>query len=250
MKPICSFAGCARTIECKGLCKSHNAQRLRGQKLRPIQALGKAYRCSFDGCGRPIGASKRGLCKPHAIQARKGFDLHPLGVRRDAASAETRFWRSVDRNGPISSDGTPCWMWTAGGCPQGYGIFKVGAKRMLTHRFSWELVNGPLPDDRPHETSTGTCVLHRCDNPPCVNPSHLFTGTHRKNADDREAKGRGNHASHEGEANGVAKLMSADIIEIRRTPVSRGTTARLSRQFGVSWGTINRVIQRRAWRHL
>lgn len=94
---------------------------------------------------------------------------------------ETRFWAQVDMRSGIWE----CWEWTGARLPRGYGFAwdnAVGANR-LAHRLAWELTNGPIPDD--------LWVLHRCDNPPCVRPDHLFLGTAADNAHDMMAKGRG-----------------------------------------------------------
>ena len=88
---------------------------------------------------------------------------------------EERFWVKVVR-------GPDCWNWNGGKLVEGYGRFVDRGKYVLAHRVSWEIHNGPIPE--------GLCVLHRCDNPPCTNPDHLFVGTHGDNARDRAAKGR------------------------------------------------------------
>ena len=75
-----------------------------------------------------------------------------------------------------------CWPWTGRKFENGYGQFKLGSKCRKASRVSWELHNGPIPE--------GKYVLHRCDNPPCVNPTHLFLGTHKENMSDMVAKGR------------------------------------------------------------
>jgi len=107
-------------------------------------------------------------------------------------TTEERFWAKVDKQGPIPAHRPelgPCWPWT-GAVPKrsGYGRFNTGVKRaghwvvVNAHRYSWKLHNGPVPD--------GLCVLHRCDNKPCVRPDHLFVGTKGDNNRDMVAKGR------------------------------------------------------------
>lgn len=88
-----------------------------------------------------------------------------------------RFWSKVDK----SSD---CWVWTASTIKDGYGQFRGPEGMVLAHRFSYTLQNGVIPD--------GFCVCHTCDNPPCVNPSHLFVGTQKTNTQDMMGKGRNN----------------------------------------------------------
>ncbi len=90
---------------------------------------------------------------------------------------EIRFWDKV-----VKSD--ECWEWQGAHDPRGYGFIGApgGGKNLLAHRVSWELHNGAIPQ--------GRYVLHRCDNPRCVRPDHLFLGTHADNMADRQAKGR------------------------------------------------------------
>lgn len=103
----------------------------------------------------------------------------PKGVypHMTRASLQDRLWAKVDTAGE-------CWTWT-GTTSQGYGKIQAGRRGegwLWVHRVSWELQNGPVPD--------GLQVLHRCDNPPCVRPSHLFLGTQVDNIRDMWAKGR------------------------------------------------------------
>ena len=91
---------------------------------------------------------------------------------------EERFWEKVDRSGGPDA----CWPWTASTCGGGYGQFRLAGRPQLAHRVAYEQLVGPIPN--------GRHVLHRCDTPLCVNPAHLFLGTHTDNMADMTIKGR------------------------------------------------------------
>lgn len=130
-----------------------------------------------------------------------------------------------------------CWLWTGKKVGRGYGGLRVNERDLLAHRVSYELHVGPIPD--------GQWVLHRCDNPPCVNPEHLFLGDRRANFDDMLAKGR----SLRGERHLFAKLTSEQVVEIRRRARFE-PQSKLAAEFGMSRATICNIIKRKTWRHV
>lgn len=148
-----------------------------------------------------------------------------------------RFWAKIDRRGPDD-----CWEWTAGNRGKGgYGRFSMGRanKPIRAHRFSWELFYGPIP--------TGMDVLHRCDNPLCVNPRHLFLGTNLDNVRDMHAKNRHSH----GEGHGQAKLTDAKVRKIRELRKLPGNSyERLAKRFRVSVICIWKVCVGETWKHV
>lgn len=148
-----------------------------------------------------------------------------------------RFWEMV-RRGPSEE----CWPWTGSTRAGGYGAIAVrvpGRRHRLApaHRVSWELHNGPIPD--------GLQVLHRCDNPPCVNPAHLFLGTNDDNVADMLSKGRnlvGQRCAH-------AVLTAEDVRRARVLFRSGTPLGDISRQLGgVNRGTIRSAINRSTWK--
>lgn len=140
---------------------------------------------------------------------------------------------------------TDCWEWTAYRQKQGYGCFSYHGIQRLAHRASWELHFGRIP--------SGKDILHKCDNPPCVNPSHLFIGDDFINQQDRVAKGRhkGVAWDQRGEANKCAKLTDETVFAIRaKYTGKRGEQRIFSKRYGVCQSLISQIVNRKIWTHI
>jgi hypothetical protein len=146
-----------------------------------------------------------------------------------------------DRRVEVMPNG--CWEWTGGRNRNGYGKLKIAAKERLAHRVAYEAANGPIPP--------GLFVCHSCDNPPCVNPAHLWLGTPADNTADMVRKKRyfNWRGLRSGEDNPKAKLSNADVLEIRQL---RGleTQRSLGRRFGVGADVVCRIQKGLAWAHV
>ena len=142
---------------------------------------------------------------------------------------------------PVTESG--CWIWTGCCDKRGYGDIWTGKGRSrLAHRVSWELHNGPIPKGEHYGT---ICVCHRCDTPSCVNPLHLFLGTHQENIIDMFKKGRGHKAN--GEKNNYSKLSDADVIAIR---ADGRVQDEIAADYGVHQTTVSKILLRKSWSHL
>lgn len=149
-----------------------------------------------------------------------------------------RFWSKVVKAGPDD-----CWEWSACKDRDGYGDFRYGpdrgSKRVRAHRFAYELHHGSIP--------VGAHILHRCDNPPCVNPAHLFAGSNADNVSDKMAKGRGRWQI--GTGHGNAKLTEDDVENIRA--LYPGHTLKfIAELFEISSASTSMIVNRHAWTHI
>lgn len=133
----------------------------------------------------------------------------------------------------VSPD-TGCWVWKGKPDSRGYGqVLRAKVACKSAHRLSWTLHFGRPPK--------GIMVCHKCDNPPCVNPDHLFLGTGRDNSVDAMLKDRVAH----GERHGMAKLTEKSVLEIRGSSLSQ---VRLAQKYGVSKALIYYIQKGIAWR--
>ena len=133
---------------------------------------------------------------------------------------------------------TGCWLWGGSANKQGYGNFWMDKKCQKAHRVAYQLFVGPLRDDLD--------VMHTCDFPPCVNPSHLKAGTTKDNMRDMWAKGRGNPPS--GTRNRHAKLTEFGVRYIRDMLALGFTKTEVSKKFQLSVSTVARIGRGEIWR--
>jgi hypothetical protein len=153
-----------------------------------------------------------------------------------------RFWSKVN----VTERPVLCWEWRSGRDADGYGLFKVEGHNARAHRFSFEFFNGPIEDKT-------QVVCHHCDNPPCVNPRHLFIGTVADNFRDSDNKGRRQHAVERarGGNSNWARLGESQVIEIRRLFAKGNVTqTELAKRFNVCRPNIHHIVTRKTWLHL
>lgn len=144
-----------------------------------------------------------------------------------------RFWSRVERT-------QTCWLWNGTKVGAGYGVFSVGGSYQMAHRFAFALWHGDIPK--------GNECCHRCDVPNCVNPEHLFLGTHTDNMRDCESKGRNPHPKGERAPN--SKLTDELVAQIRSV-LAGGKLKQwdIARQFGITQSTVSLIKLEKIWTH-
>ncbi len=156
-------------------------------------------------------------------------------------SDKERFWGKADKRGPDE-----CWEWNAAKDNAGYGWFYLCGKMYRAHRISWVVENGSIPE--------GKLILHKCDNPPCVNPGHFFIGVQKDNVLDMERKSRASHPSgaFHGSRTHPEKLSLTDlkVLEIRKCYSEGESQVKIAGRFGISQSQVSRTINRRNWAHI
>ena len=136
----------------------------------------------------------------------------------------------------VSLSTTGCWEWEGAKSVKGYGRIKFGGSYWAAHRLMAHIKIG--------DVGGSVTVCHRCDNPCCINPEHLFIGTQKQNIDDRDLKGRRNQAR--GERQGSAKLTEEQVKAIRLDPRKQSVIAA---EFGISRAHVGNLKANRAWKH-
>jgi hypothetical protein len=140
--------------------------------------------------------------------------------------------------------GAGCWIWKGANENKrgGYGLFWLSGDHRRASRVAYEIYIGPIP--------AGLHVCHHCDNPPCVNPAHLFAGTAADNMRDCIAKGRHRNGPSPGETNGLATLTDAQARRIKDALATGERGRTLARLFGVSDSIVSDIKRGKTWTHL
>lgn len=158
-----------------------------------------------------------------------------MGKTLTKEQAISKFWSRV-RIG----EGDGCWEWI-GGKGKGYGAQWFSGKLWLAHRLMYVFSKGEIPE--------GMMVCHSCDNPGCVNPSHLWIGTNSDNQKDASQKGRSNHPDYAGEKNPRSKITEKDVLTIRKLgEEGKLSRAEISEMFSLSQSQIDRIIYYQEWK--
>lgn len=198
-------------------------------------------RCTVAECDREAVA--RTWCRMHWKRWKRNGDPTQLqdNPRAPRTTREARFWAKVDKSGGENA----CWLWTASRDQLGYGFFRMTAGEFMwrAHRASWVLTNGEILD--------GVLVCHVCDNPPCVNPKHLYLGDNQTNSNDRVIRNRSTRGRpvHHGELS-LHKLTLDQVREIRfRYAAGRISQAALGCEYNISQTQVSRIICGKRWQH-
>lgn len=193
--------------------------------------------CSVENCNKDKRA--RGFCSMHyaRLMRRGSVDIvlpHHVG------SIKYKSLRECLYSGISESDIGKCWIWQKSIKKANYGNLWWDGKHYISHRASWIVHFGSIP--------IGLNVCHKCDNPQCVNPSHLFLGSYLVNNRDRKNKCR--NANTHGERNPFAKLTEAQVIDILKRLRNREKGRHIAKLYKVTEHTISSIKRGKNWSYL
>jgi hypothetical protein len=189
-------------------------------------------KCDAPGCNAAVG--RRRFCRLHYIRHWRG---QPLDGGPKVHFSQLSPAEKIRARSRLNNE-TGCHEWQGGHGYHGYGGLVIGGRRIGAHRAAYEVFVGPIPE--------GMYVCHTCDNRTCVNPAHLFLGTHLDNRLDMVEKGR--HAR--GSRHHWAKLTEPDVLDIRRRVAAGERQKDLCTEYGVADSLVSRIVNRLIWTHI
>jgi hypothetical protein len=184
--------------------------------------------CTIPNCLNAYYA--KGLCNKHYLRRKRGQDLYSQSVYE-----ETPLERFSKKYTKAASG---CWEWDFPRPDGRANTFNYDGKVQSAYRVSYQLHKGPIPE--------GLCVLHHCDNGLCVNPDHLFLGTHHDNYEDMRSKGRSNTA-HGEQKKRIAKLTEEAVRDIKTSSMNG---SQLAKKYGVDRRTVYDILDGKTWKHV
>jgi hypothetical protein len=230
----CSVDGCNGDVKAKGYCSKHYRRFLKWGN--PMHVERQTYKdsqryCRVDGCDRTILA--RGLCSKHYSRFKSHGDTEIVKVTHFKGSLKDRiiFWSKKD-------DKTGCWNWQGARNSDGYGNTTIDNKSVGAHRAAYMAFKGEIPK--------GMSICHKCDNPACCNPDHLFLGTHTDNIRDMHVKGRANICH--GEKCGQSKISRKDAVSIYVSQFLGIPTKELSKKYGIVRDYVRYIQRKKSWK--
>jgi len=229
---ICKIEGCGKKAICRGMCNTHYIRWQRHKDPEHCEKVrNKGQICLHEGCNEP--AQNLGYCSKH-YQRFKKYGTTSDRVLKNQAHLSVR--QRLELNVVVDEKG--CWNWQKQKDKNGYGVLSVADKPYRAHRASYEEFVGPIEDD--------LHVLHKCDNPSCINPDHLFLGTNAENMVDKVSKGR--HAF--GEKAGHAKLTENQVREIKRRLQRSESPNTIVKDFPVTGKAVRLIRDGVNWKHV
>lgn len=193
-------------------------------------------KCSIDGCSNKYKA--KNYCEIHywfLIRSPLIKELPSILFSIKDLKYQFNFWKRA----AITADVDRCWEWQESLTSDGYGRYSAENRKHLAHRLAWQIAN---------QKEITLCILHTCDNPPCVNPNHLYEGTHQENMGDRDDRKRTRGAV--GELNSHAKLTEKKVVEIKRMLRDEVPMKIIANRYKVSVGAIYFIKSEKNWRHI
>ena len=190
-----------------------------------------------------MGQWSRGVVREATLHKSKnirGDYMFPVKTIKKSDVDIDKFWKNVSVDKPYK-----CWEWI-GAKGNGYGKFYSNGKQLLAHRVSWVIHNGKLPKRDGNDEPLFVC--HKCDNPGCVNPDHLYLGTHFDNMQDRIVSPK---SHNKGEKHGLHKVGEKEVLEMRSKYIRNVYTLKMiAAEYDISYVEVHKIITRKTWRHL